>query len=138
MERIRVLIADDHRDFRKVVHDFLNQLPNVSVVGEACDGDDAVEQVGRLNPDVVLMDIQMPHKNGLEATKIIKDRWPTTKVLIATLNDDLTYRAQAKEAKADGFIVKSDMKPSLQQTFASSSVATTPLSPNKSNNNPNH
>jgi two-component system response regulator DegU len=138
MERIRVLIADDHRDFRKVVRDFLNQLPNVSVVGEACDGDDAVEQVGRLNPDVVLMDIQMPHKNGLEATKIIKDRWPATKVLIATLNDDLAYRAQAKEAKADGFILKSDMKPSLQQTFAPTPVALTPLSPNKPTNNIKH
>jgi two-component system, NarL family, response regulator DegU len=123
MERIRVLIADDHRDFRKVVHDFLNQLPNVSVVGEACDGDDAVEQVGRLNPDVVLMDIKMPHKNGFEATRIIKERWPATKVLIATLHDDMAYRMQAQEARADGFISKSDLKPSLKLTFS-------PVSPN--------
>ena len=119
MERIRVLIADDHRDFRKVVHEFLNRLPNVAVVGEACDGDEAVEQVGRLAPDVVLMDIKMPNKNGLEATRIIKDRWPTTRVLISTLNDSVVYRIQAQEAKADGFIVKSDMKPSLEQTFGS-------------------
>jgi DNA-binding NarL/FixJ family response regulator len=118
MKRIRVLIADDHRDFRKVVHDFLSRLPNVFVVGEACDGDEAVEQVGKLTPDVVLMDIKMPHKNGLEATRIIKDRWPETKVLIATLNDDPAYRDQAREARADGFIVKSELKPSLEQTFA--------------------
>ncbi len=118
MQRIRVLIADDHRDFRKVVHDFLDQLPNVSVVGEACDGDEAVEQVGRLSPDVVLMDIRMPNKNGFEATKIIKKRWPSTRVLIATMQDEIAYRLQAQEAKADGFIMKSDIKPSLKLTFA--------------------
>lgn len=119
MQQIRVLIADDHRDFRKVIHDFLDRLPNVSVVGEACDGDEAVEQVEKLIPDVVLMDIKMPHMNGLEATRIIKDRWPRTKVLISTLNDDVAYRIQAQEAKADGFIVKANIKPSLEKTFGS-------------------
>ena len=122
MKRIRVLIADDHRDFRKVLHDFLSHLPNVSVVGEACDGDDAVEQAGKLNPDVVLMDIQMPHKNGLEATKIIKDRWPEIKVVIATLSDSPEYRNRAQEVHADGFIVKSELKPSLELTFSVSAL----------------
>ena len=117
MKRITVLIADDHRDFRKVVHDFLSHLPNVFVVGEACDGEEAVEQVGRLCPDVVLMDIQMPRKNGFEATKIIKERWPNTRVLIATLHDEMAYRIQAQEARADGFISKSDLHPSLSLTF---------------------
>jgi DNA-binding NarL/FixJ family response regulator len=117
MQRIRVLIADDHRDFRHVVHEFLNQLPNVLVVGEACDGNEAVDQVEKLTPDVVLMDIRMPNKNGLEALKIIKNRWPTTKVLIATANDNPIYRTQAEEAKADGFILKSDLKPGLEETF---------------------
>lgn len=138
MKRIRVLIADDHRDFRKVVHDFLEQLPNVSVVGEACDGDEAVEQVGKLTPDIVLMDIQMPHKNGLEATKIIKDRWPETKVLIATMNDDPAYRDQARLAHADGFIVKSDLKPSLEQTFALPPAQGSQISQDESNRTPNH
>ena len=117
MNNIKVLIADDHHDFRKVVHDFLDRLPNVSVVGEATDGHDAVRKVENLFPDVVLMDISMPLMNGIEATRIIKQRWPATKVLIATNHDDPMYRKQALEARADGFILKSSMKPSLEATF---------------------
>jgi DNA-binding NarL/FixJ family response regulator len=117
MERITVLIADDHSDFRKVVHEFLSRLPNVSVVGEASDGREVVESVEKLHPDIVLMDIAMPFQSGLEATRIIKQRWPLTKVLIATMHDNPVYRMQAQEAKADGFILKSLMKPSLEATF---------------------
>ncbi len=117
MASIKVLIADDHRDFRRVVREFLDRIPNVSVVGEATNGGEAVAQVELLIPDVVLMDISMPQMNGLEATRIIKQRWPDTKVLIATTYDDPTYRLQALEAKADGYILKSSLKPSLEATF---------------------
>ena len=119
MKRIKVLIADDHRDFRKVVHTYLDQMPNVSVIGEAGDGKEAVEKVESLIPDVVLMDICMPHMNGLEATRIIKQRRPETKVLISTMSDDAVYRIQAIEARADGFILKGSLKPSLEATFNS-------------------
>ena len=117
MARIKVLIADDHRDFRRVVREFLDRMPNVSVVGEATNGGEAVAQVELLIPDVVLMDISMPLMNGLEATRIIKQRWPDTKVLIATTYDDPTYRMQALEARADGYILKGSLKPSLEATF---------------------
>ncbi len=117
MNRIKVLIADDHRDFRRVVHEFLDRMPNVSVVGEAINGGEAVEKVEQLFPDFVLMDIAMPQMNGLEATRIIKQRWPETKVLIATTYDDPTYRLQALEARADGYILKGSLKPSLEATF---------------------
>ena len=117
MKRIKVLIADDHRDFRRVVREFLDRMPNVSVVGEAINGGEAVEKVEQLFPDVVLMDIAMPQMNGLEATRIIKQRWPDTKVLIATTYDDPTYRLQALEARADGYILKGSLKPSLEATF---------------------
>jgi DNA-binding NarL/FixJ family response regulator len=117
MTTTKVLIADDHQDFRKVVHDFLDRLPNVSVVGEAIDGNDAVKQVEKFFPDFVLMDISMPLMSGLEATRIIKKRWPKTKVLIATSHDDPVYRKEALDAHADGFILKSSLKPSLEAAF---------------------
>lgn len=114
MERIKVLIADDHKDFRKVVHEFLESLPNVFVVGEAIDGVDVIEKMERLDPDLVLMDIAMPLRNGLEATRIIKERWPSTKVVIATMSDNPIYERQAQEARADDFIPKSSLKPRLE------------------------
>ena len=117
MNRIKVLIADDHRDYRRVVREFLDRMPNVSGVGEAINGGEAVEKVEQLFPDVVLMDIAMPQMNGLEATRIIKQRWPETKVLIATTYDDPSYRLQALEARADGYILKGSLKPSLEATF---------------------
>jgi DNA-binding NarL/FixJ family response regulator len=117
MNNIKVLIADDHRDFRRVVRDFLDHLPNVSVVGEATNGGEAIEKVEKLLPDFVLMDIAMPHMNGIEATRIIKQRWPDTKVLIATTYDDPMYRMEAINVRADGFILKGSLKPSLEATF---------------------
>jgi DNA-binding NarL/FixJ family response regulator len=120
MNRIKVLIADDSQDFRRVVHDFLDRLPNVSVVGEAADGDDAVKKVERLFPDVVLMDISMSLMDGIEATRIIKQRWPTTKVHIVTNIDDSICRTEAFDAKADGFVLKKTLTPSLEKMFGGS------------------
>jgi len=117
MDKIRVLLADDHVEFRRLVCEFLNKMPHVSVVGEAGDGKDAVEKVARLNPDLVLMDISMPEQNGIEATRIIKQRWPHTLVVIATTHDNQIYRLQAEEAKADGYVMKSDLKPVLESVF---------------------
>lgn len=114
MEKIRVLLADDHEEFRRVVAEFLKKLPHVSLVGFAANGHEAVEQTARLCPDLVLMDISMPGQNGLEATRIIKQKWPLVRVLIATTHDNPMYRLQADEAKADGFVRKSDLKPALE------------------------
>lgn len=114
---MRILIADDHCDFRKVVSDYLSHLPNVIVVGEAHDGIDVIEKTEALDPDIVLMDITMPHRSGLEATRIIKSRWPWKKVVIATMHDSLMYRAQAEEVAADGFIIKSSLRTGLKETF---------------------
>ena len=117
MAQIRVVLVDDFQDFRKIVRTFLNKLPNVSVVGEACDGVEAVEKVELLQPDVVVMDITMPNRNGIQAARIIKERWPATKVMIATGHDNPVYREQAKAVNVDRFILKSSMKPELEAVF---------------------
>jgi DNA-binding NarL/FixJ family response regulator len=120
----KILIADDHKEFRKVVAEYLNCLPNVIVVGEAADGLDAIEKTGTLDPDIVLMDISMPRCDGFDATRIIKSHWPLKKVVIATMHDNPFYHAEAQRARADGYILKSSLKSSLQavidQSVASS------------------
>jgi len=128
MEVIRVLLADDHAEFRRVVCEFLQKLPHVQVVGEATNGREAVEQVAQLGPDLVLMDISMPEQNGLEATRIIKQQWPSTRVLIATTHDNRIYRLQAEEAKADGYVMKSDLKRVLEYEL-NASGKNPPISP---------
>lgn len=117
MDIIRVVLADDHAEFRRVVREFLKKLPHVQVVGEAADGVQAIEQVARLGPSVVLMDISMPAMNGIEATKVIKERWPSTQVLIATTHDSRIYRLQAENAGADAYVMKADLKPVLESMF---------------------
>lgn len=117
MNAIRILIADDHKDFRKVVCEFLSRLPNIVVVGEACDGVDVIDKMEFCDPDVILMDITMPRRNGLDATRIIKTRWPEKKVVIATMHESELYRTQAEEVMADGFIAKSSIRSGLMATF---------------------
>ena len=113
MNAIRILVADDHRDFREAVCDFLSQLPNIVVVGEAVDGDDALVQTGRKQPDLVLMDLEMPKQDGFEATREIKRRWPKTRVVILSVYSSEVYRRAAREYLADGFIDKNSMKDAL-------------------------
>lgn len=121
MNPITVLLVDDHAEFRKVVHDFLAKLPNITVIGEAANGKEALVQVERLRPDFVLMDIRMPLLSGLEAAKIIKEEWPATRVLITTGSDSDAYRENAHAVHADGFLLKMELKRGLEAAFGISS-----------------
>jgi DNA-binding NarL/FixJ family response regulator len=115
---MKVLLADGHAEVRKVVREYVDHLSRFQVVGEACDGVQAVEQAERLKPDVVLLDFQLPRKGGLEAMRMIKQRSASTKVFVATLYDDPLYRAKAEQAHVDGIIVKSSLKSSLHSLFS--------------------
>ena len=103
---LKVLVTDDHTMVRDGICAVLALQRDIDVVGEAVNGQDAIEKVGRLQPNVVLMDIVMPLMSGLEATKrIVKDN-PQAKVLILTQYDDEENMFVAKQAGAQGFIPK--------------------------------
>ncbi|MBN1453891.1 MAG: response regulator transcription factor [Anaerolineales bacterium] len=103
---IRVLIVDDHAILRDGIRSILESQEDIVVVGEASDGAEALEYVSNLLPDLVLMDISMPKTNGLEATRLIKERFPQVKVLILTQHDNREYIAPALGAGASGYVLK--------------------------------
>jgi two-component system response regulator NreC len=106
-EIIRVLLADDHRLFRQGITALLEHDPEIKVVGEAENGEEAVKMAELLKPDAVLMDIQMPHLDGFEATQRIKQILPNTAVLILSHDDSPKQLAKALEAGANGYLLKS-------------------------------
>lgn len=106
--KIKILLVDDHTVLREGMRKLLENDKDFEVVGEASDGEEAVEIVSKLKPDVVLMDIVMPTLNGIEATKRIKQTSPATSVLILTAYDDTAYILGLLEAGACGYLLKHD------------------------------
>ncbi len=104
----RILIADDHPIFRQALRDILTEesATDLAVVGEARDGQEAIELCRRLQPDLILMDVSMPGMDGLEATREIKREFPRTIVLMLTAMEQPEYLAEALRAGASGYIVK--------------------------------
>lgn len=107
---IRVLIADDHHVVRRGLLFFLKTQKDIEVIGEAKNGLEAIEQVEKLQPDIVLMDLVMPELDGIQATERIKKRWPSTHVLMLTSFSDKDHVLPALKAGAAGYQLK-DIEP---------------------------
>jgi two-component system, NarL family, nitrate/nitrite response regulator NarL len=103
----RILLVDDHPVLRKGLMACLENRINLVVVGEAADGLEAVHRVSELQPDLVLMDVEMPHMDGLAATKVICKEFPKTRVLILSMHNNPDYIVQAVQMGARGFALKS-------------------------------
>jgi len=107
---IRILIADDHHVVRRGLVFFLKTQKGLEIVGEAKDGKEAIEKAGELLPDLILMDLDMPVMNGIEATKAIKEKYADIKILILTSFSDQDHVIPAMEAGASGYQLK-DIEP---------------------------
>jgi len=104
---VRVLIADSEQGFRRFIRRILERQPDLNVAGQASDAEEVVQLAQQLKPDVVLMDIDLPGLDGLEATRRIKASLPGTKVIMLSAVDGETYRNTAAKHGADGFLPKS-------------------------------
>jgi DNA-binding NarL/FixJ family response regulator len=106
LETIRILIAEDHPLFRKGMISLLSSVPEFEVVGEAKTGEEAVVRAAHMQPDVVLMDLQMPKVNGIEATRRILQESPSVRILVVTLFEDEDSVFMALRAGARGYVLK--------------------------------
>ena len=110
MDKINVLLADDHPVVREGLRTMLATTPDIEVVAEASDGLDAIEKANEHRPNVILMDIRMPNLDGLEATRRIKSRLKSTSIIVLTIYDNDAYIVDAVRAGAGGYMLKDASK----------------------------
>ena len=116
---IRLLVADDQNLVRHALQVYLETEKDLEVVGSAYDGNTAIEQIEALNPDVVLLDIEMPGMNGLSTTQIICQQFPETKVLVLSSHDEEYYINQALQMGAKGYLLKNTAAEDLANVIRS-------------------
>jgi len=118
-KKIRILLADDHTLIRRGLRLLIEQQPELSVVGEAEDGRQAVSQAAQLKPDVAVLDIGMPNLNGIEAAKQISESDSNTSIVILSMYSDETYILRALKAGARGYLLKDSAETDLVRAIHS-------------------
>jgi len=106
LQEISLVLADDHAVVRSGTRELLEQQPDLKIVGEASNGEEAVRMANELQPDVMVMDVRMPKMSGVEATRRIKSENPDVKVLVLTAHDDDEYVFALLQAGANGYLLK--------------------------------
>lgn len=120
-EPIKILVVDDHKHARAAIRLILQDYPEFELVGEAKSGHEAIELTELYVPDVILMDINMPDLNGLDATQLIKKKHPEIKIIIITVSDDFTHLFEALKRGAQGYLLK-NIQPSSWRDYILSIV----------------
>jgi len=113
----RVLIVDDHAVIRRGVQGILQAFPEWVLCGEADNGQEAVRLAQALAPEIIIMDVSMPGLNGLEATRMIRELLPRTKILLFTLHSSVELVRSGFQAGANGYVLKSDAEQDLVQAL---------------------
>ncbi len=129
MTEIRVLITDDDPLVRLALTHFVSRDPEISVVGEAQNGREAIDAVERLQPDIVMMDVQMPEMNGIEATGHITSRWPEVRVLAVTTLDNRENVLPMLSAGATGYMLKDSTAEDILHALHQAAEGESSLSP---------
>jgi DNA-binding NarL/FixJ family response regulator len=124
--RATILIVDDNLRLRALIRRISAQEPDLQVVGEAEDGEEAIRLTHLLRPDIVLMDFVMPRVNGVEAMRRIKVAHPKTKVIIMTVHTEDAYRRTAEASGTDAFLLKKTLMTTLLPTIRRVSSSMSP------------
>jgi pilus assembly protein CpaE len=106
VQPVRVLIADNNPDFLNALAQYVRSIPGVELVGEAVDGEDAIKKAEQTYPDLIILDIIMPKKSGIEALSTIKDKFPDVTVVMISINEGQSYRKLAEVYRVDKYIGK--------------------------------
>ncbi len=114
MDIISVIIADDHIIFRKGLRIVLNEIPFIKVIAEASDGQELLNIMRKHTADIVLMDINMPGMNGIEATHKISDKYSDTEIIALTMHEEIGYFNKMIDAGAKGFLLKKTEREELE------------------------
>lgn len=112
-KQIKIVIADDHKMIRDAWKILLGQMPDILVVGEARNGLEVLSVCQQEKPDIVLMDINMPHMNGIEATAVLSERMPGVKIIALTINNEYSFIKKMIACGASGFVTKNASKEEL-------------------------
>jgi len=118
---IRIVLVDDHEIVRRGLRRMLELEKDIKVVADCANANEAFSQVEKLSPDIILMDIKMPEVNGVEATRVLKEKKPACKIIMLTLYDE--YIVQSIEAGADGYLLKdarcTELTQAIRQVYQS-------------------
>lgn len=113
MEKIKIIIADDHTMFLQGIVSLLENEEEITIIGKATNGKEIFEIIGSILPDVILLDISMPEMDGIEVTKIVKEKYPSIKILIVSTHSNVQIIAKLIRMGVDGYLLKNAEKKEL-------------------------